>query len=612
MKKKAWKSIAAAVLIVAVIVITVLFRLSRQLETGLLILGAFAGLIPLSIDILQAAKSGKIHPAIPVLITILVLLYVGDAMIADIFTLLIVAGSLFKDYILWRVEQSVREISSSLPDVAYLKTDRLKEIHISEIKNGDFLVVKAGNRVPVDGILKEDEATLDESVITGESRLVIKSRDSHLIAGSINQGSAFEMQALATSENSTLAQIHKLVDEAQQHDTRLGRFTDKFVIINGAIALLGAILIYAATKDLMRALAFWVALVPVVFAIIVPVATTIGISLLARRGIMVKTGEALENITNINSIVFDKTGTLTSGSPQISKTIVWDNQFNEQSLLQLAAGIEKYSEHPLSKAFIRQADSLHLPIPEAADIKTVKGKGITGTCKGKNLLIGSFRMIKDAGLVIPPVSEIMIRDEEESGTTPILIAADGRPEGVFFLSDQLRKNIKDTVTTLKEMGIKLTMITGDNHVLAEKVATELGLTRFYAETLPQDKIRYIRTFKKAGERVMMIGDGINDAPAISESDVGVAMGLKGIDITLNSAKVVLVNDRIDLLPHMIILCRRVLNIIRLDLYLATGIHLLAAILSVFGVVTVLGSAAIHQISSVAVLLNTLRLYSLRK
>lgn len=598
--------------VIVVTILNLLNVLPRGWRPAVYIFGAVIGLLPLTADIFGALRRGKVDLGIPVLATILILLFLQEYLIGDVFVLLIVLGNVFKEYILWRVDESINAISHALPDVAYRKTDDVREVHIRDIRVGDQLVVKAGGRVPVDGILLTDGATLDESVITGESKLVSKEKGAVLVAGSINEAGLFEMRVTHTGDESTLAQIHKMVADAQRHSSALSRFTDRFALGNAAVALAGTVVIYFVTKDILHALAFWIALVPVVFAVIVPVATTIGISMLARRGVMVKTGEALENLTKIDSIVFDKTGTLTRGQPEIDKVIVLDTGYDEGALLQLAASVEKYSEHPLAKAFLRGAEALKLAIVPVTSVQILEGKGLQGVCAGKTVAIGNAHLANDLGIRFSSAMEEELKDRAAAGSTPVFVAVDGKAAGVVFLADQLRDHMVETMAALRAMGEKLTMITGDNRMVAERVARELGLTRFYAETLPQDKIRYIKEFKDKGEKVVMIGDGINDAPAISEANVGIAMGLRGTDITLNSAKVVLVHDDIGTLPYVLTVSKKVLGIIRWDLYLATSIHVVAAVLSAAGIISLLGSALIHQVSSVAVLLNTVRLYSLRK
>jgi Cd2+/Zn2+-exporting ATPase len=568
-------------------------------------------LIPVLEEIYRTARLKKIDLSIPVVITILILLYIGNYWVAGIFMLLITLGEIFKKYILWRVEQSVNEISKALPDTAFLKDGEIREIKIRDIKKGDLLVIKAGGRAPVDGTLTTGDVSMDESVITGESRLVPKHKGDHITAGAINQSDYLEMTAADTSENSTLAQIHKMVEEAQSRSTPLSRFTTKFAGINSLAALIGAITIYAITKDLKQSLAFWIALVPVIFAIIVPVATTIGISILAKKGVMIKNGEALENLTRINSIVFDKTGTLTKGAPEITDIVITDKKYNENSFLELAASIEKYSEHPLGRPVVKKAEAMHLSLHPVEDVRVIKGKGMQGIYRNKKVLIGKPQFIEESNIVVDNGIKKITQEKESEANTPIFVAIDNALAGAVFISDQLRPGIRETIAALKAMNIKLTMLTGDNKTIAEKIANNVGLAHYYGELLPQDKIKYIQQFRQQGERVAMIGDGINDAPALSEANIGIAMGLRGVDVTLNAAEVVLIKDNINALPYMLATSKKVLSIIRFNLFIATGIHAIAATLIITGTISILGSAIIHQLSSAIVMLNTLRIFGIK-
>lgn len=602
--------------IAAIIILVLLFFLFRlipaSLQAYIFIPAVALGLIPMLAEIFKAARLKKVDLEIPVVVTLIILLYIKSYWVACVFMLLIILGKIFKEYILWRVEESVNEISKALPDTAFLKNDDIREIKIKDIKKNDLLVVKAGGRVPVDGTLMTDQASIDESVVTGESKAISKHKGDHIIAGSINQSDYLEITATDTSENSTLAQIHTMVKEAQSHTTPLSRFTTKFAVINSIVALSGSVTIYLVTKNLQQSLAFWIALVPVIFAIIVPVATTIGISILAKKGVMVKTGEALENLTRINSVVFDKTGTLTEGSPRITTMVITDKSFNENSFLELVASVEKYSEHPLGRPIVHNAETLNLKFHPVNNIEVIKGKGVRGICMGKKVLIGSPRFMKEEKIEINSDLQQTALQKEKEGNTPIFVAADNKLAGAVFMGDQLRANIKETMDALKAMNIKLTMLTGDNKAIAESVANKIGLTRFYAEMLPQDKIKYIKQFKQQGERVVMIGDGINDAPALAESNVGIAMGLRGVDVTLNAAQIALIKDEIQALPYTIVTAKKVVSIIRLNLFIATGIHVVAAVLTVAGVLGILGSAITHQVSSTIVLINTSRIFSVGK
>lgn len=572
-----------------------------------LVFSVIIGVLPLVMDIFRSLRQKRIDLGAPVVITILLLLFLRKFESAAIFVLLILAGRLFKEYILWRVRESVASISKALPDVSYVRHgNEIKEVHISAIIKGDTVIVKGGGRVPVDGILLSEFASLDESVISGESKPVAKQKGARLVAASINLSDYLELQAADISANSTLAQMQKLVEEAQKRNAPLSRFTTQYAEVTSIVALLSVIVIYLLTKNVEKSLALWITLVPVIFAIIVPVATTIGISLLTKTGVLVKTAEALENLTKINVLCFDKTGTLTLGKPEISKIVTLEG-LSEDILVQTAGSVERFSEHSLGEPIVREVQRRKLSWLDVMDVQVQKGRGISAMVSGNRVLIGNKEFIQEEGIPISSKLETEARKIEESGATSIWIAMQDKLAGLIFLADQLRAETKPTLDVLRQLGYSLVMLTGDHLEVAAKIGEQAGVTQIKAGLLPQDKIDAIKKIKAAGKYVLMVGDGINDAPALAEANVGVAMGLRGVGITLESAQVVLIHDSLRVLPQVFSVAKRTFRIIRFDLILATSIHGIAAVLVLFGTIGILGSTVLHQISSALVLLNTLRL-----
>lgn len=577
----------------------------------LLIASIFLGLLPLILKVFSSFKAKKIDLGFPIVITIFILLFLGQIKITAIFVLLILFGKIFEEYILWRVKESIKDISKSLPNTAFIKKQGIiEEIRISDIREGDIVIIKAGGRAPVDGLLLTKEASFDESVITGESKPVEKKEGEKIVAGAINLSDYVEMQAIDTSENSTIALVHRLVEEAQSKKAPLSHFTSRYAEITSLIALALVIAMFFIWHNILQALALWVALVPVIFAIIVPVATTIGISLLAKRGILVKNAEALENLTKVDIAVFDKTGTLTKGSPEI-KEIITFSSFNQRNLLQLTASVEKYSEHHLAGPIVKRAKEDGLAFLPIKDIQILKGKGISAHYNKRKVLIGNSKLMNEFGIFISGDILTDVREKEKAGNSAIFIALDKKLIGIIFMADLLREGAKSVLTQLNKMGFKLVILTGDNKIVANNIAKELGVTEIYSELLPEDKINFIKKVKSNGGKVIMVGDGINDAPALAEANVGIAMGLRGVDITLESSQVVLINNDLTTLPEIITSSKKIFKIIRNDLYIATTIHVFTALLVIFNVIGILGSTIFHQLSSALVLLNTTRLFSIK-
>ncbi|HTM68851.1 MAG TPA: cation-translocating P-type ATPase [Candidatus Binatia bacterium] len=579
----------------------------------LLVASALVGLLPLAGQVAaEFRKNKRIDLGLPVVLTIVILLAFGQLKTAAIFVLLILLGGLFKDYIVWKVQRSVEGIAQALPDTALVRAGGgTREAKIADIARGDIVILKAGSRVPVDGTLLTESASFDESVVTGESRPVPKKKGDALVAGAIDLSEYAEMEASGTSATSTIAQVKKLVAEAQSRSAPLSKFTTRYAEATVVVTIVLCVVLFIATRDVLQALALWIALVPVVFAIIVPVSTTLGISLLARRGVLIKNAEAVENLTKIDTIVFDKTGTLTKGDAEVVG-IASAGAMDAPEALRLAAGLETFSEHHLGDAIVKKAARDGVAPAEISSPRSVKGRGIEGVHEGRRVLAGNRAFMDEAGVTLP---EAVIADaaaREAQGATAVFFAVGAEVAAMFFIEDALRENARSAVAELRRMGFSLIMLTGDSEPVARKIAGELGIEEVRSRCLPQDKIARIAELKAAGRKVAMIGDGINDAPALAEAHVGIAMGLRGVDVTLESAQAVLVSDDLAALPEVIRASRRIFRTITNDLVIATAIHAVTAAFVVAGTIGVLGSTLLHQASSALVLGNTLTLFRLGK
>lgn len=570
------------------------------------------GLYPLVAQIWRELHTNKrIDIGLPVVFTILLLIYLGQLNTAGIFVFLILIGGLFKDYIIWRVKKSVEDISAGLPSTALIKQgEKTVEIKITEIEKGQIITLKSGSRAPVDGLLLYNSAQFDESVVTGESKPVEKKNGSVIIAGSINTGDYAEMSATDTSVDSTIAQVKKMVKEAQAKSAPLSKFTNTYSQATIAVTLILCGIYYLISQDILQVIALWIALVPVIFAIIVPVSTTLGISILSRRGILIKSAEAVENMTKINTVVFDKTGTLTNGHPTVSE-ILPAYGFEIKDILRIAASVEKYSEHNMGGAIVNKAENEKIEIISASEYKAEKGRGVEALCDGKRIRLGNAEYIASAGINIDENYISKTKIFEESGISAVFMSVNGKFAGIFLIEDTVRNNAREIVADLKRIGCKIIMLTGDSNAVATKIAKDLNIDEVHAECLPADKMNFLSELKKSGRKIAMIGDGINDAPALAAADVGIAMGLHGVDLTLESASAVLINNDLAVLPKSILSSRKIFKTIKTDLIIATAIHLITAALVVNGNVGILGSALFHQLSSTLVLLNTSSLFRLQ-
>lgn len=583
-------------------------------ETGFLFLTI--ALWPTVIGVAKNIVLHKFDVGLSMLLTIYLLVYLNSVSIAAIFVLIIIAGNLFKDIILYKVRDSLKQITVHLPHTGFIKmlSGDLKEIDVSLIKKGDIVAVKPGERVPADGMLLAQESLLDESVISGESRPVLIERGREIPAGAINAGDYFEIQATRVGNDSTVAQIRKISEEAGREKTPIARFIDQYAKYTSLIVSILVIIVYLTTGDLFRALGLWIAMVPIVFAIIGPMSISIGISTAARIGILVKHAETIEDLTKIKHIVFDKTGTLTIGTPVVRDIVIATNtSFTENEILALVGGLEKKSEHELARAILREVKRRDITFEEFSEVHVMQGGGLTTEHEGRHYFVGNKKFLENQSVYFPPTFIEMANEREDRGETPIFVALNNTLIGGIFVADTLRPETPRAIQILRRGGYNLHILTGDDRTVASYVAGLLDLeeSSISANLSPQDKIAYIRTLREKQVGTLMVGDGINDAPALSAATVGIAMGIRGTDLATNAANIVLVDENFLKIPEIIAHSKRVISVIKQDLITATAIHIVAGILSVFGIITLLQTAVFHEASSILVLANTARLFIIR-
>lgn len=546
----------------------------------------------------------------PPIITIYLLLFLGKGNIALIFIIIILLGHLFKTIILEKVRASITEISNKLPKTAVIKRNGKEiEIQINDIKIGDTLIVKSGERVATDAVLLSEGAALDESVVTGESKPVPKKRDDKLLAGSINAGNYFEARVSSEAENSTLFQIQHLVNEAQNEKAPLANLVNKYAWLTIAMALLGVFIIFSVTHNVFQALSFWIAVVPVVFAIIVPVTTTIGITILAKLGILVKSSRSLENLTKANTFLFDKTGTITQGKPDVDEIIALNG--DKKSVLQLAASIEQYASHPLSIPILDSAKDQKIRPLKLHNVKTLVGEGMSGEYNKREIFLGNNLLLENRGISVTRGIKDKTEEWEKKGATPVFVGEEKKISGVIFLIDKLRPETKPLFSALLKMKYEVIIVTGDKEEVVKEITKGLPGVSFIAGVSPEGKVDEIVKKVKGGKNIVMVGDGINDAPALAKAQVGIAMGGKGTDLTLDAASIVLMNNNISSIPGMISVSKKTFTIIKQDVVFSTIIHALTAVFVIMGSINLIQTTVIHEISSTLVLVNTLRLFRVK-
>lgn len=493
------------------------------------------------------------------------------------------------------------------------------EVPIELVKVGDLVVVRGGQSVPVDGVITEGSAFLDESAITGESMPVERHVGGTVIGATVSKSGYFVMRASRVGDDTTLSQIIRLVEEAGASKAPIAKLADKvagvFVPVVMAIALVTAVIWLIAGETpsfaLTRAISVLVISCPCALGLATPVAIMVGTGVGAKNGVLFQSAEALENLHNVTSVIMDKTGTVTEGRPVV--TDVQTNGIEKDELLSLALSLEKRSDHPLADAIVRYAHEQNAVERNVSDFEMIEGQGIRASVEGVPCMAGNERMLLASGLAVPGSMKELSAKFAAAGKTPLFFAANRKVAGVFAVADILKPTSRAAVQTLEKMNIEVTLLTGDNKKTAAAIASELGVREVIAEVLPQDKERIVREKQAAGRKVAMVGDGINDAPALARADVGIAIGA-GTDVAISSADVVLMKSDLMDAVDAIRLSRQTIRNIRQNLFWAffyncIGIPIAAGALWVpFGIkLSPMIGAAAMSLSSVCVVSNALRL-----
>ncbi len=493
------------------------------------------------------------------------------------------------------------------------------EVPVEQVRAGDLVLVRPGASAPVDGVVVEGASSVDESALTGESIPVDKGPGDTVISASINKSGVLTLRATRVGEDTTLAQMIRLVDEAASSKAPIAKLADKvagvFVPVVMAVALVTAVAWMLATGSIERALTSGVAVLviscPCALGLATPVAIMVGTGKGAEHGILVKSAEGLEHLRAVTTVVLDKTGTVTEGKPRVTDLYPL-GRTNAEELLCVAASLEKPSEHPLGAAIVEEAASRAIPLAPVERFEAVHGKGVRGSIQGADYLAGNAAMLKDAGVELG--QDAMIADElAKQGKTPLFFVEDGRPIGIIAVADTVKRSSRAAIQGFQKLGLKVVMLTGDNKRTAEAIGRELGLTQVVSEVLPADKERQIAALQEQGEKVAMVGDGINDAPALARADVGLAIGA-GADVAIESADIVLMKSDLADAVTAVELSRATIRNVKQNLfwaffYNAVCIPVAAGVLAIWGgpQLSPMIAGAAMSFSSVCVVANALRL-----
>lgn len=540
---------------------------------------------------------------------------------AGVIITLITLGKYLESVTKGKTSEAIKKLMGLAPKTAMILRDGKEiEIPIDEVEVGDVIVVKPGEKMPVDGEVVEGTTSVDESMLTGESIPVEKNTGDTIIGASINKNGNIKYKATRVGKDTALAQIIKLVEDAQGSKAPIAKLADVisgyFVPVVIGIAIVSALAWYfIGGQSTVFALTIFISVLviacPCALGLATPTAIMVGTGKGAEYGVLIKSGVALETTHKVQTIVFDKTGTITEGKPRVTDVIV-ANGIRQEDLLQLAASAEKGSEHPLGDAIVKSAEEKGLGLKKLDFFKAIPGHGIEVKIDGQNILLGNRKLMVDSKISLEDLETTSDQLAGE-GKTPMYIAVDNRIAGIIAVADTVKENSKKAIEKLHEMGIEVAMITGDNKRTAEAIAKQVGIDRTLAEVLPQDKANEVKKLQDEGKKVAMVGDGINDAPALAQADIGIAIG-SGTDVAMESADIVLMRSDLMDVPTAIQLSKNTIKNIKQNLFWAFGYNTLGipvamGILYIFGgpLLNPIIAAAAMSFSSVSVLLNALRL-----
>ncbi len=537
--------------------------------------------------------------------------FIGEIFAAGEVAFIMTIGALLEDRTVRKAREGIEKLIAITPRTARVIRDGIESVVPSEqVKAGDTLRVLAGETVAVDGIIISGQTSINQSVMTGESLPVDKGIGDDVSSGTINQFGTFEMKATRVGEDSSLQRMIRLVEQADANKAPIVTLTDRWATWIVVIALTSAIITWLVTGEIIRAVTILVVFCPCALVLATPTAIMAGIGNATRFGILIRTGDALERLSGIKRIAFDKTGTITHGKPEVVAVRSFSQNITEDELLKIAASSEKYSEHPLGRAVLNQAkNKAELPAPQ--NFVLLPGRGVSATVDNKHVIAGNRELFEEKAVSIS--SEILksTQDYVNDGCTIIYIGVENKAAGFIALSDTLRADARNMVERIHSLGVNTLLLTGDNKHAANHMAKLTGIHDVKSQQLPEDKMNAIISCQKRNEYVCMVGDGVNDAPALKTAYVGVAMGGIGSDIAVEAADVALVSDDIQRIPYLLKLSKKTMKTIKLNVAFSMGLNFIAVILAITGILNPVVGALVHNAGSVAVILNSAVLLKLK-
>lgn len=548
---------------------------------------------------------GNVRAGLLISIAVLACVAVGEFFAAGEVVFIMAIGELLEDYTVRRSRAGLKSLMNMKPATARVKRDGdYAVIDATEVRVGDIVRINAGETVPVDGVVIEGATSIDQALMTGESVPVDKTVGEEVYSATTNIHGSILIKATKVGEDSSIARMINMISEAENKKAPIVSTMDKWASYLVIVALALSVIIGFATGDIIRGITVLVVFCPCALVLATPTAIAAGIGNATKHGVIIKSGAALEQLSQVKRIAFDKTGTLTHGLPEVKEIILAQNSpFSEAEFLGLCASAEMHSEHPLGVAIVKAAKARSMDLLEPNTFTVLPGQGVAAMVEDKEVIMGNRSILNHHGISLDPFFAEVLAQQSEAGRSVVLIAMNKAVVGVLTLADTVRSDSKEIVQRITGFGKKVTLLTGDTQAIAGKISQEVGINDYRADLLPEGKVKAVEEYEGAGEMVCMVGDGINDAPALKTASIGIAMAGIGSDIAADSADIILVKDELSKLPYVMALTTSVSKKINQNIVLSLSMNFGAIALAAVGILGPVSGALMHNVSSVLVVLN---------
>jgi len=585
---------------------------SAHAHTWLYLASALVGSIYIWWSAIQGIRARDFTADIPVSFATAAALIIGQYSAAAVVAVLLLLGGMLEEFVSARAGNALDSLAKLLPDRVTVRRDGEDlVVPLEEVQSADLVLIRSGDRIPIDGVVARGIASVNQAAITGESLAVEKQRGDAVFAGTLNELGALEVRATKVGEETTLGQIRRMVEEAQRQKAPIERILNRYAKFYTPAALILGALVWWVSGDILRAITILIVFCPCVMVLATPTALVASIGNAALRGSLVKKGATIEALAKVTAVAFDKTGTLTFGQPKLA-TIQPLEEMTETELLRLAAIAEKLSEHPLGRAVVQAALAREVAVPDPEEFMVLPGLGVQVRIDEGEVIIGRPRLLSEQGITVQEEVAVRARNLASVGRTVIMVAHNRQVVGMLVLEDTLRPEAGQVIRRLKKLGIRTVLVTGDNRVTAERIAGELGISEVHAEVLPAQKVEIVKQLQAQGMNVAFVGDGVNDGPALATANVGVAMGLGGTDVAIETAEIALLSDDLTKLPHLLSLSRQAMRAIKQNLIFSLSVLAIAVGLAIPGILLPVTGALLHELSSIPVIANSARLIGIKE